>query len=445
MGYVQEIAQYIHSLRHEDVPSLVLERVRACWLYGLSQALASDEPGDTVLGALSAAFSAPGPSTVLISGRRRSPADAAALNAALMAARGQNDTHQEMLAHIGCVVVPAVLAIGQARNTGPRELLLATLAGYEVVTKIARRAASKSASRGFRPTSVYSVFGAAAACARAIGLTVSQTANALAIACNYCGGLIQCWQEGTPEWRLQVAHASQAGVHAALLAEHGVEGASLALEGSHGFYRAFAGECPQLKLEGWDILDVVFKPYPGCAFNQSSIHALRCLVADERIDSSYIASVIFRMNPEDAAFPGLAAQGPFDSAGGALMSASFMAAATLRDGYPMRRHFTQEYFAESLQALCFQVSVVPESRVSRWSCEVEIFLKDGTSRTRSLDSRNAPFAWGWRETVENLRPLASEWTLPEAPQRYAALSALLSDLERTQSIDDLLSLCTEPR
>jgi 2-methylcitrate dehydratase PrpD len=441
VAYVKDIAQYIHRLNYDELPEEVLDRVRACWLYNISLALASREPGDTVFAALASIFRASGSSTVLISGDRLSVAHAAAVNAALLSTRGQNDTHPETVTHIGCIVIPAVLAIAEERNVSPRDIIMATLAGYEVVPKIARGGASASIARGFRSTSVHSVFGAAAACARALKLTIEQTANALALASNFSSGLMQCWEEGSDEGRLHVAHACLAGVEAALLAEQGVVGASLALEGPNGFYRAFSGiSSPELNLGGWDIMDVTFKPYPGCAFNQASIHALRALLLSSAICPKDVKSVSIAMNPQDALYPGVASQGPFSGKIAALMSGPFVVAATLKDGSPKRTHFLNEYSSGAFLRRCGDVSIVPDAKLAQWNCEVTLSLRDGTVHKTTFD-KPRPFVWSFGETEENLKPLSAEWSVPGAADRYAKLSDIMRRFGGTGTVDSVVDLC----
>ena len=441
MTYVQDIARYVHGLTFDAVPAPVLQRVRACWLYNLSQALASNEADDPIFTALLRVFDAPGACAVLgAMGQRRAAADAAALNAALIATRGQNDTHRKTVTHLGCVILPAVLAIAQERKLGAREAMLAALAGYEVVPKIARGAATASTARGFRATSLYSLLGAAAACSRALGLAPEQTAHALAIAANLAGGLLQCWEENTPEWRLQLANASRAGVQAARLAEQGMQAATLALEGPNGFYRAFAGSVPPLQLSGWDILDVVFKPYPGCAFNQSSVHTLRAMLRDEQIAPAAVKSIRIAMNPHDAQYPGVVPRKPVDSISGALMSAAFMAAVTLRDGAPRWRHFTREYTNPELLQACERIRVVADPELQAWQCEVQLELIDGSRRVRRSDG-TANFAWEWDETVAETAALAAEWPFTNATQRHRQLAALLSGFGADGSIAELVAVC----
>src|SRR5690606_3469624 len=142
-------------------------------------------------------------------------------------------------------------------------------------------------------------------------LTAEQTASALAIAANFAGGIKQCWADGSDEFLLQPANASRQGYMAALYARAGMKGAAHALEGNSGFLPAFCGEVSPLDLQGWPILDLAFKPYPGCAFNQAPVHVLRQMLDGPARDRSRIERIRVFMNPTDADYPGVRAYGPF--------------------------------------------------------------------------------------------------------------------------------------
>jgi 2-methylcitrate dehydratase PrpD len=438
--HVERLAAYVAGINYAEAPADVRERVKTCLLYNLTMGIAGWVRPDPVGEALRAVHAAPGPSSVIFSGERLSPADAAFVNAAFVTARGQNDTHPDVVTHIGCVVIPAVLALAQARGAQPDDLLSAILAGYETVPKLAKGAAQESTARGFRPTSVYSVLGAAAAAARVLRLNLEQTASAIAIATNFSGGLLQCWVQGTPEWRLQVAHASRSGVVAALLAEQGMSGTKKALEGESGFYKAFAAGAPPLVLEGWEIRDVTFKPYPGCAFNQSPVHALRLLLRQHAISTGEVEQATVDMNPQDLGYPGVSSYGPFETSAGAIMSGPFMLAATLRDGAPAWAHFAQEYGAGPLHAASRIVRLRADDSLARWTCRIGVRLRDGSSH-EILFKEARPFVMDWQDTVELLRPVVAEWRLPDAQQRFADLQTMLGHFERGGDGGALLTLC----
>lgn len=175
----QTLSHWAMDLRFDQAPIEVQRAFRSCLLNNLGMALAVDEAADPLGQALSSIASAEGP-------------------ARLFGARGQNDTHPEVVTHIGCIVIPAVLALAEMVQAPAQRVLDALLVGYESIPRL--------------------------------------------------------------EWRLQIAKTSRDGVHAALLAREGLSGAPFCLEGSSGFGAAYAATVPTLDFAGWKTPQMVFKP-----------------------------------------------------------------------------------------------------------------------------------------------------------------------------------------
>jgi 2-methylcitrate dehydratase PrpD len=121
---------------------------------------------------------------------------------------------------------------------------------------------------GFHPTAVIGAPAAAAAAAAALGLPADRMKHALGIACSLSSGIIEYLADGSSTKRLHAGAAAQSGIRAALLAEGGFTGPATALEGTHGFYSAFAPSvepdyAPLLDSLGaaWLMPGIAFKPY----------------------------------------------------------------------------------------------------------------------------------------------------------------------------------------
>ena len=52
-----------------------------------------------------------------------------------------DDTHADSICHVGVVVSPAAVAVAEAAGSNGRELLLALVAGSEIITRIGAAAA----------------------------------------------------------------------------------------------------------------------------------------------------------------------------------------------------------------------------------------------------------------------------------------------------------------
>lgn len=432
------IAAWAARLRFADAPAPVQRQLRSCLLYNLGMALAVDPHADDLGAVLLASADAAG-NVPLINGRgTRSARDAAFVNAALITARGQNDTYADVLTHAGCVLIPAALALARQRQTPVDRLLDALLVGYELIPRLAEGLSEKTAARGFRSTPIFGVVGVAVACARLLDLSPEQTANAISIATNLAAGTMQTWAEGSDEWRLQIARTSQGGVLASQLASQGLRGAMYSLEGRSGFAQAYAGGPFELDLSGWRLDGITFKPYPGCAVNQAPVSCLIALLRQHGIDGADVAGLRLDMSPSDASYPGVDALGPFSSAGGAIMSAQFMLAATLRDGQPGVAHFEREFSDGPLHAFSRRIVIRSSSELARGRCRITVETHGGASHTRTFEDEH-PFVFTWAETESLVRRIADEWPDQTSAERVGMLVAAVRKLGDGGSLQDLES------
>src|SRR5262249_6138667 len=127
----------------------------------------------------------------------------------------------------------AVLALAERDGASGAEVMNAFLTGYETSCRIARLVAPGHFNRGFHATATVGTFGAAAACARLLGLDDAATARAFGIAAARAAGLKATF--GTSCKGLQAGMAASAGLFAATLAQRGFDSRADALECAQGF------------------------------------------------------------------------------------------------------------------------------------------------------------------------------------------------------------------
>lgn len=429
-SYVARLGRYAASIEPAAIPAPVTERLKSCLLYNLSLAMATLERRNQTHQAVDAVYRAGGRSS-LIGGAGdalRSAADAACVNASLITARGQNDTHAAINGHLGCVVIPAVLALAEEREADAGDVLAALAAGYEIPPRIAGGAMADIVARGLRGTSMFTVFGAAAGGARVLGLDARRIGHAIAIAANHCAGLVQCYAEGSMEWQLQVAEAARAGVAAALMAERGVVAADAVLEGPRGFYQAYGAKTPALELAGWTIPDVTFKPFPGCAINQPAAALLLDLMHAEGIAQKDAASVEVSLHPAHAHYPGIDKAGPFASEAAAIMSAPFMLSVALENGTIANADFAQRHADDPIHAWSRRVTVKADDGLRPFDCRIALRGTDGRLLSASsIGGRQLVFDWA--RTVELCKGLSREWPAPPGGTAFDALRDVVQSID----------------
>jgi 2-methylcitrate dehydratase PrpD len=176
-------------------------------------------------------------------------------------------------------------------------VLAAIVAGYEVTCRIALALpAGEHYDRGFHPTATCGAFGAAAAAARVFGLDADGVAGALGTVLSQCAGSLEFLVNGAWTKRFQVGWAACNGLMAATLVREGFKGAAEALEGPHGFLRAYAPDPkPERAVQDlgtvFELMATAVKPYPSCRYGHAGIDAALALRAANDIRPADITAI----------------------------------------------------------------------------------------------------------------------------------------------------------
>ena len=136
-------------------------------------------------------------------------------------------------AHVGCVVLPAALAVGKKGVATGADFLAAFALGAETVIRVGFAFTVRGiAARGFHSTSVYGPFGGA------VGWQAleneSEMTYAIGIAGSHCSGTTEYDQTGGDIKRLHAGIAGMAGIWGAYLAKKGFTAPPTILEGKNG-------------------------------------------------------------------------------------------------------------------------------------------------------------------------------------------------------------------
>src|SRR5208283_3122995 len=150
----------------------------------------------------------------------RVPALSAALvNSAAAHALDYDDVNMAMPGHPSVAILPGLLALAELHHSSGREVVAAFVAGYETACHIGMVLSPGHYNLGFHSTGTVGALGAAAACARLLGLDAETTATALGIAGTQAAGLKS--QFGTMCKPFHAGKAAQNGLLAARLAARG--------------------------------------------------------------------------------------------------------------------------------------------------------------------------------------------------------------------------------
>jgi 2-methylcitrate dehydratase PrpD len=274
------LAEHVAGLRYETIPHATIERAKDLLMDHLGVALAGSTLTWSRMVRAQVVSEGGRPESTLLGGGR-APARAAALaNGTAGHANEFDDTHDEGLNHPGCVVMPAALAVAEARHAGGRDFLAAVVAGYEAQCRVAAAVGSHVLRRGFHPTAACGPFGSAAAAASLLHLDAGVLANAWGSAASAAGLMRFAEDSANPTIkRMHGGLPAERGVLAAQLAEAGFLGPRGVIDGPRGFADAVAGNPPLdriLKDVGARFeLDVIsIKLYSCCKQFHSMVEAI---------------------------------------------------------------------------------------------------------------------------------------------------------------------------
>jgi 2-methylcitrate dehydratase PrpD len=302
--FAETLATFAAGLAPGRVPRDVAEQASRLLLDTVGVALAA-VPEDFARGVQTVARTLGGPpESSLWGGPDRLGMTAAVLaNGTLAHGLDYDDTLEEAIVHTGSCCATAALAVGEARHaTGP-EVLAAIVAGVEVMAAVGRVCPGAFHRRGFHPTALCGPFGAAAAAGRLLGLTAEQLTTAFGLCGSQASGIIEYLADGTWTKRLHAGWAAHAGVVAAHFARAGFTAPRTVFEGTHGFYRGFAGAPPDgdrlATLAGaigrsWAIQQLMFKAYPCGSINQPYMDCAARIRARGGFDLAAIRAIVCR-------------------------------------------------------------------------------------------------------------------------------------------------------
>jgi 2-methylcitrate dehydratase PrpD len=276
------LAAFAASLALHDIPAPVQRRTEDLFLDWLGSVLAGkgSRPVQSIARVAQAMGPADGPSEVLISRTGTSPLFAAMVNAAASHVAEQDDVHNGSVFHPAAVVFPAALAVAQAIGAPGRELLAASVAGYEVGIRVGEFL-GRSHYKIFHTTATAGTLAAAAAVGRLLKLNAAQMLHAFGSAGTQSAGLWEFLRDAADSKQLHTAKAASDGLLAAYLAQDGFTGAQRILEGPQGLAAGMSrGDADPAKLTDrlgtrWALAETSFKFHASCRHTHPAADALQ--------------------------------------------------------------------------------------------------------------------------------------------------------------------------
>lgn len=451
MSLARQLAERVTAMRYEDLPPEAVQWCKVAVLDTLGVALAgSVEAGPKMLEEVLGLRPDNGPCLIIGTRRRAGPLDAALLNGTSAHALDFDNTAKSLGGHVSAVVVPALVAAGEAADAAGRDLILAHAAGFEVGAAIGRCVNPDHTEKGWHPTATLGVFAVTAACARLLGLTAEQTETALGLATSLSAGTKANF--GTMTKPLHAGQCARGGLFAALLAREGFTANPDAFEHKQGFFNVFSGPGHYdagRALEGWGRWEIVdpgasYKLYPCCYSTHSAVEATLNLVRREgRLDARNVARIDVLIHAR-----GLAHTDNPDPKTGleAKFSVQYCVARAALSGKVVLEHFESDAWREpAVGELLKRTHAAPYGGKlfaddDPMDAEVRITLADGGTLVEKVDrplGRTSDNAIAPEHLKAKFENCASRVLAPAA---VAAAHRAIDALERLRAVSDLTRL-----
>jgi 2-methylcitrate dehydratase PrpD len=382
------LAKFVLEFPTDNIPADVMHLAKRCVMNSCGVALYAtlDPAVEILLDFLRAERSAP-KATVIGSGFKTSPQNAALANGFLGHLEDYDDTHTTVI-HPTAPIFPAAMALSEQRTVSGKELLAAFAVGVDVACRIGLVIYNhfREGAAHWHITNTCGVLGAAAAAGRLLKLTQQQMVYAFAIAGTQASGVREVF--GSMCKPFHAGRAAQNGTVSALLAQRGFTGTDGIFEGERGLVGVMATGHDITEATGdlgsrWELRQNGLKPYACGQANHGFLDA----VLDLRKKPGVSPETIKHMHGSVQRFaPALVRRRhPRTGLESKFCYYHSMAAAMI-DGQALAAQFTDARATDSaVAALRERIDFSENPALGRDAAVVTLELSDGTTYTTMIE------------------------------------------------------------
>lgn len=379
------IAAFTADFPRAAVTPVLAHQVRRALVDTVACAIGgAGEPAARIAREATAGLRGPLEARVWIDGTRLPVEAAAMVNGICGHVLDFDDVTSPMRGHPSIALLPALVALAEARGHTIDDLCDAYCVGFEVLCKLSKAVANDHYAKGWHTTSTLGMLAAAVACARMLGLCREGVLDTLGLAVAQAAGTRENF--GSMAKSFQAGHCNASALRAALLAARGFTGSAEALTGPRGFLTLYCdgqavaeqlaslGRAPlELESSGIEI-----KKYPMCYATHRTLDGLLELRATHGLTLENVRAVDI-VTSHRAMVPLIHDRPQTGLAG--KFSMHYAVAAALADGHVRLSSFSDEaVLRPEIQAFFPNVRVrdVPGQLLPRWA-EIAVTTRDGAT------------------------------------------------------------------
>ena len=382
------LAKFALDFPTQDIPSDVMHLAKRCAMNSCGVALyATLDPASNIMLDFLRAEGCAAQATVIGSGFRTSPQNAALANGFLGHLEDYDDTHTTVI-HPSAPILPAALALSEQRTVSGKELLAAFALGVDVACRIGLVIYShfREGAAHWHITNTCGVLGAAAAAGRLLKLTEQQMVYAFAIAGTQASGVREVF--GSMCKPFHAGKAAQNGTVAALLAQRGFTGTDGIFEGERGLVGVMAtghdiNEATKDLGTRWELRQNGLKPYACGQANHGFLDAVLALRKKPGVSPQTIKHM--QGSVQEFAPALVRRRHPRSGLESKFCYYHSMAAAMI-DGQALAAQFTDARAIDpAVEALRNRIDFSEDPSLPRRAAVVTLELNDGTTYTETVE------------------------------------------------------------
>lgn len=388
MGITADIASYLSDLVYSDIPSHVLEEMKFLLFDYLGVALGGSRTESGKIAAkFSYEFEEKGEATIIGFKNRVSAPGAAFSNAISSHSIELDDVDNLAYFHFGPPICSAALAMAESLHASGKGLIIALVAGCDIMARLSSATNPSLRDRGFHTTPTCGVFAAAASSAKLLGLDTKRISDTLGLAGAQVSGVMEMYGSSMQK-RFNPGPAARGGVVSALLAQRGFTGAETIFEGERGFLHTYSDNSDESKLTdglGRDFpIFIEYKPYACARPIHNAIDCALTIRSQHKINPNQISKIIFFRHPEWAHYHINKTPCTYHEA---QVSLPYSVAVSLLEGEAFFDQYSEERLHDPLiRKLSTMMEIRSVDNLPRGvSCRMEIICKSGEAYSAQID------------------------------------------------------------
>jgi len=447
------MARWAASLDYKDVAQDAAYQAKRFLLDSVGCALGGYQQHDVKIALeLLDEIAAPGPATVIGTGKRVDAVSASLANALMIRCMDYNDIYWKQDPSHPSDIFPAALACCERAKSNGRDLIVGLVLGHEFEMRFCEAAFPGIRERGWHHATL-TAFVSPIVAGRALNLRWEQIQHAIGISASRHATLGAVTAGKLTMMKNTVdPMATQSGVLAALLAEKGYTGPEHVIDGKEGLKHCFG---PEWKLnvltdglgESWRITQCGMKAFPTEALTHTPISAVLDLVKSNDLQADQVEKVQIRSLARAADI--LSDPSKYDprTKETADHSLPYVIAAALAERQVTPVQFTmQKIMDRKIRAQLKKVEVVADPEIEKvfpalQRVIVTITTTDGRSFTKQLDyPKGDPRNPLTDQEVEEKFAALAEGVLSPGAQKK--LKDAIWNLEKIDSVSKLMAMMT---